>query len=40
VSTVRVVTLEENLEKARLLAVTEPAIVANVVKGWVSGNER
>lgn len=40
VSIVKVVTLEENLERARLLAVTEPAIVANVVKGWVSGNER
>lgn len=36
---VRVVTLEENLQQARLLAVQEPAIVANVVKGWVAGNE-
>ncbi len=40
IETVRVMTLEQNLEKARLLAVNEPAIVANVVKGWVSGNER
>lgn len=40
VSIVKIATLEENLERARLLAVTEPAIVANVVKGWVSGNER
>lgn len=29
---------EENLQKAKLLAAKEPAIVANVVKGWVSGN--
>ncbi len=40
VDTITVMTLEQNLEKARLLAVNEPAIVANVVKGWVSGNER
>lgn len=40
VDTITVMTLEQNLEKARLLAINEPAIVANVVKGWVSGNER
>lgn len=40
IDTIRVMTLEQNLEKARLLAANEPAIVANVVKGWVSGNER
>ena len=39
-NTTKIVTLAENLERARLLAVTEPAIVANVVKGWVSGNEQ
>ncbi|WP_300087534.1 flagellar basal-body MS-ring/collar protein FliF [uncultured Nitrosomonas sp.] len=38
IETTKVVTLEENLEKARLLAANEPAIVANVVKGWISGN--
>lgn len=37
---VRAITLEENLQQARLMAVKEPAIVANVVKGWVAGNER
>jgi len=37
---VRVITLEENLQQARLLAINEPAIVANVIKGWVAGNER
>ncbi len=36
---IKVPTLAENLEKARLLAANEPAIVANVVKGWVTGNE-
>ncbi|MDT8364650.1 MAG: flagellar basal-body MS-ring/collar protein FliF [Nitrosomonas sp.] len=40
VSAVKVVTLEENLRHARLLATQEPAIVANVVKGWVAGNGR
>ncbi|SCX24577.1 flagellar M-ring protein FliF [Nitrosomonas eutropha] len=40
INTIKVMTLEQNLEKARLLAANEPAIVANVVKGWVSGNER
>lgn len=40
VSTVKVMTLEQNLEKARLLAASEPAIVANVVKEWISDNER
>ena len=29
---------DENLKKAKQLAVDEPAIVANVVKEWVSGN--
>lgn len=37
---VRVITLEENLQQARFLAVNEPSIVANVIKGWVAGNER
>lgn len=40
VDTAEVVTLEQKLERARLLAVNEPAIVANVVKGWISSNER
>lgn len=40
VSTIKVMTLEQNLEKARLLAASEPAIVANVVKEWISDNER
>lgn len=40
VETVKIMTLEQNLEKARQLAVNEPAIVANVVKGWIAGNER
>ena len=40
VSTVKMMTLEQNLEKARLLAANEPAIVANVVKEWISDNER
>jgi flagellar M-ring protein FliF len=29
---------EENLKKAKQLAVDQPAIVASVVKEWVSGN--
>ena len=29
---------EQNLKRAKQLAVEEPAIVANVVKDWVSGN--
>lgn len=37
-NTVKIVTLEQNLERARLLAANEPAIVANVVKEWISGN--
>lgn len=40
VAAVKVITLEENLQQARLLAANEPAIVANVVKGWIAGNER
>ncbi len=36
----RIATLEENLLQAKLLAVKEPAIVANVVRGWVVNNER
>ena len=28
----------KNLEKAKQLAIEEPAIVANVVKEWVNGN--
>ena len=40
IETIKIVTLEQNLEKARLLAINEPAIVANVVKEWMSSNER
>ena len=40
IDTIKVMTLEQNLETARLLAINEPAIVANVVKGWIAGNER
>jgi len=29
---------DENLKKAKQLAVDEPAIVANVVKEWISKN--
>jgi flagellar M-ring protein FliF len=29
---------DENLKKAKQLAVDEPAIVANVVKDWISKN--
>ena len=36
---IKALTLEENLVKAKQLAVNEPAIVANVVKEWVAGNE-
>jgi flagellar M-ring protein FliF len=36
---IKALTLEENLVKAKQLAVNEPAIVANVVKEWVTGNE-
>lgn len=35
----RTMTLEQNLGRARLLAMSEPAIVANVVKEWVSSDE-
>jgi flagellar M-ring protein FliF len=29
---------EENLKKAKQLAIDEPAIVANVVKDWITKN--
>lgn len=38
-TSIKALALEENLKKAKLLAVKEPAIVANVVKGWVAGND-
>lgn len=31
---------EQNITKAKQLALNEPIIVANVIKEWVSDNER